>query len=253
MANIDKLKEIIKDIDELERLMVSSSSPEFAAWKMKTLRFLRDVYGEDSLEYKDFKKRHFTLMIFSSNTPQSSFIEACQNDLKRVKLIFNQYLKDMENELEVNKPNNQFKNLNSKIFIVHGHDKGLQQEVARVIERQDLQPIILNEQTNQGRTIIEKIEHYSDVQAAVCLFTSDDEGKSNEEEEYNNRARQNVVFETGYFLGKLGRNRLVIIADNHLELPSDMQGVVYTNINWQLELLKELKSMGYAIDFNKIF
>lgn len=252
MTNIDKLKEIIADIDELERLQVSSSSPEFSAWKMKTLRFLRDVYSEDSLEYKDFNKRPFSLIMFSSSTPHSDFVEACQRQLKRVKSIFKEYLKDMENEVEANDENIQYSNLNSKIFIVHGHDKALQQEVARIIEKQGLQPIILNEQTNQGRTIIEKIEHYSDVQAAICLFTPDDEGKSNKESKYNNRARQNVVFETGYFLGKLGRNRLVIIADSELELPSDMQGVVYTNINWKFELLKELNAMGYTIDLNKL-
>lgn len=252
MTNIDKLKEIIADIDELERLQVSSSSPEFSAWKMKTLRFLRDVYGEDSLEYKDFSKRPFSLIMFTPGTPHSDFVEACQRQLKRIKLVFSEYLKDMENEVEEIEPNSQCNPLNSKIFIVHGHDKGLQQEVARVIEKQGLSPIILNEQTNQGRTIIEKIEHNSDVQAAVCLFTSDDEGKSKKETEYNNRARQNVVFETGYFLGKLGRDRLVIIAETPLELPSDIQGVVYTNDNWKFELLKELKAMGYTIDLNKL-
>ena len=252
MTNIDKLKEIIADIDELERLQVSSSSPEFSAWKMKTLRFLRDVYGEDSLEYKNFNKMSFNPLIFSLDAPQSIFIKSCQNQLERVKSIFKEYLKDMENEIEENNTNVQCNPQNSKIFIVHGHDIALQQKVARIIEKQGLEPIILNEQTNQGRTIIEKIEHYSDVQAAICLFTPDDEGKSKEEIEYNNRARQNVVFETGYFLGKLGRNRLVIVAEPPLELPSDMQGVVYTNINWEFELLKELKAMGYTIDLNKL-
>lgn len=252
MTNIDKLKEIITDIDELERLQVSSSSPEFVAWRMKSLRFLRNVYGENSLEYKNFDKMSFSPLIFSLGEPQSTFIKSCQNQLKRVKFIFNEYLKEMENEVEATVENIQYSNLNSKIFIVHGHDKALRQEVARIIEKQGLEPIILNEQTNQGRTIIEKIEYYSDVQAAICLFTPDDEGKSKKETEYNNRARQNVVFETGYFLGKLGRNRLVIIAEPPLELPSDMQGVVYTNVNWEFELLKELKAMGYTIDLNKL-
>ena len=252
MTNIDKLKEIIADIDELERLQVSSSSPEFSAWKMKSLRFLRDVYGEDSLEYRNFNQMPFNPLFFSLNEPQSTFINSCQTQLKKVKLAFGEYLKDMESETEENSSNIQCNPLNSRIFIVHGHDKGLQQEVARIIEKQGLQPIILNEQTNQGRTIIEKIEHYSDAQAAICLFTPDDEGKSKKEPKHKSRARQNVVFETGYFLGKLGRNRLVIIADSELELPSDMQGVVYTNINWKFELLKELKAMGYTIDLNKL-
>ena len=61
MTNIEKLKNIIEDIDELERLKVSSSSPKFIAWKTKTLRFLRDEYGENSLEYKDFCEKNFIL------------------------------------------------------------------------------------------------------------------------------------------------------------------------------------------------
>ena len=67
------------------------------------------------------------------------------------------------------------------------------------------------------------------------------------------RARQNVVFETGYFMGKLGRENVVVLADNGIELPSDLSGVVYTSTkNWQFDLLKELKEMGYAIDLNKL-
>ena len=65
------------------------------------------------------------------------------------------------------------------------------------------------------------------------------------------RARQNVVLETGYFWGKLGRDRMVILADKGVELPSDMQGVVYTDtVNWQFSLCKELKQMGYNVDLN---
>ncbi len=137
---------------------------------------------------------------------------------------------------------------------MHGHDGELKEAVARLIEQQSIETIILSNKTNEGKTIIEKIEHYSDVSAAICLFTADDKGKAKSEKSLSDRARQNVVFEAGYFMGKLGRNRMVIVAESNVELPSDMSGMVYTNkSDWKVEVLKELKSMGFAIDFNKLF
>ena len=141
-----------------------------------------------------------------------------------------------------------------KIFIVHGHNGELKQSVARIIEKQGIEAVILSEQANQGRTIIEKFENYGDVGGAICLFTSDDIGKAKSEDSDKPRARQNVVLETGYFMGKLGRDHVIILSDDGIEMPSDLSGVVYTNTsNWQIELLKDLKAMGYAIDFNKLF
>ena len=142
----------------------------------------------------------------------------------------------------------------AKVFIVHGHDGELKQSVARIIEKQGIEAVILSEQANQGKTIIEKFENYSDVGGAICLFTADDLGRSKESETDRARARQSVVFETGYFIGKLGRDHIVILADDGIEMPSDLSGVVRTNTgNWQFELLKELKAMGYAIDLNLLF
>ena len=109
-------------------------------------------------------------------------------------------------------------------------------------------------QANKGRTIIEKFEDYSDVGGAICLFTADDYGRAKTNETDNTRARQNVVLETGYFMGKLGRDHVVLLADQNIEMPSDLSGVVYTDTTkWEIDLLKELKEMGYTVDFNKLF
>ena len=116
-----------------------------------------------------------------------------------------------------------------------------------------MKAVILNEQSNHGQTIIEKLETEGSAAGAVCLFTADDEGKSRVEQSAKPRARQNVVFETGYFIGRLGRENITILADKGIEIPSDLQGVVYTGTdNWEFSLLKELRSMGYSIDFNKM-
>ena len=122
------------------------------------------------------------------------------------------------------------------------------------MEKQGLQAIILSEQANKGKTIIEKFEENGEVSGAICLFTADDLGHAKATQDEQSRARQNVVFEAGYFMGKLGRNHVVIIAEKGVELPSDMQGMVYTNKdNWETDVLKDLKAMGYPIDFNKFF
>ena len=142
----------------------------------------------------------------------------------------------------------------SKVFVVHGHDEAMKQSVARLIEKQGIEAIILQEQPNQGATIIEKIEENSDVDAAICLFNSDDVGRLKSSADERQRARQNVVFETGYFIGKYGRKHVVIIAEQGIELPSDMQGIVYTNSkSWETDVLKDLKTIGYNIDFNLAF
>lgn len=253
MREYDKFKEICNEIDVLMEQKVTKSSPQFRAWHSKAERFLIKQYGEESYEVKKFKTFYFSLKCVFSGTPESSFIKACQDDLCTVKAIFEQYLEDMQEE------NDGFSNITqadtdySKVFIVHGHDGELKEAVARVIEKQGIKAIILSEQVNRGATIIEKIEANSDVKGAICLFTSDDIGKEKRGYTDNPRARQNVIFETGYFVGKLGRSNTVVVADGDIELPSDLQGVVYTDKNeWKFKILQELKAIGYRIDYNKI-
>lgn len=139
----------------------------------------------------------------------------------------------------------------NKIFIVHGHDGELKQEVARIISDLGLKPIILHEQPNGGKTIIEKFERDSDVGFAVILFSPDDVGGPNGGE-MKSRARQNVVLELGYFIGKLGRDRVCVVSRGTIEKPSDIHGVVWIdyNSNWKVDLGKELKHANYKVDFN---
>lgn len=145
---------------------------------------------------------------------------------------------------------------NDKIFIVHGHNEEIKLNVARAIEKLKLTPIILHEQSNEGLTIIEKFEKYSDVSFAIILLTFDDYGLSKSSTEKNKRARQNVVLELGYFLAKLGRKNVMPFYEEGVELPSDISGVLYTifdeSENWKLRLVKELKVAGFKVDANDI-
>lgn len=256
MTDYERFKKIYDDIDVLIEHRVRTSSQEFISWKTRAERFLRTHYGENSKEVVDFGNTHFSLMIYTFNETESDYIEACKSGLVKSKAVFEVYLEELkENDVTPDNEATQDNSISkSKVFVVHGHDEALKQEVARIVEKQGLEAIILSEQANHGKTIIEKFEENTDVGAAICLFTGDDYGKAKDVENDNLRARQNVVFEAGYFMGKLGRENVILIANPEIELPSDLQGVVYTNDkSWQIDVLKELREIGYTIDFNRVF
>lgn len=143
----------------------------------------------------------------------------------------------------------------SKVFIVHGHDEIMKQKIARFLEKLGIAPIILEEQPNQGKTIIEKIEKYSNVKFGIVLYTPDDLGNDKEraKDKLNKRARQNVILEHGYLMGKIGRKNVVPLVARGIESPSDLHGVVYVDEkDWQIKIAKEMKASGYSIDLNKL-
>jgi hypothetical protein len=145
--------------------------------------------------------------------------------------------------------------ISNKIFIVHGHDDGARETVARFLERMGFEAVILHEQANQGRTVIEKVEAHGDVSFAVVLLTPDDEG-SVKGGVLEPRARQNVLLELGYFIGRLGRDKVCALKRGQLEIPSDFAGVVWEPMDdtggWKQALGRELQAAGHNVDWNKL-
>jgi predicted nucleotide-binding protein len=143
-----------------------------------------------------------------------------------------------------------------KVFIVHGHNDEMKLAVAGLVTQLGLNPIILHEQPNKGKTIIEKFETLSeDISFAIVLLSADDEmcgGKF--------RARQNVVLELGYFIAKLGRENVVALynmSSSEVEIPSDITGILYEPYDnskgaWRLKIIQELKAAGFAVDANSL-
>jgi len=125
------------------------------------------------------------------------------------------------------------------------------------LEKLQLEPVILHEQANGGRTVIEKFESYSGVAFAVVLLTPDDRGGlvSDSFEAQQLRARQNVILELGYFIGKLGRQHVCALHKGGTDIPSDISGVVYIPMDaagaWKLQLGKELKASIPGVDLNR--
>jgi len=145
----------------------------------------------------------------------------------------------------------------SKVFIVHGHDDAAKEAAARFVENLGFKAIILHEQASSGKTIIEKIEANTNVGFAIVLYTPCDLGASKGEKDHPKpRARQNVVFEHGYLMGKIGRENVCALVKGDIEKPTDISGVVYIPMDegdsWKLAVAKEMKKSGYDVDFNKI-
>ena len=160
---------------------------------------------------------------------------------------------------QLTRPTHKKSALTNDIFVVHGHDEEMKQAVARTLSKLGLNPIILHEQPNQGRTLIEKFEKNADVQFAIVLLSPDDMAflKTGSPKDAQPRPRQNVVLELGYFVGSLGRERVFAVRrDGDLELPTDISGIVYTLYdaagNWRFELVRELKAAGYTVDANAL-
>lgn len=146
----------------------------------------------------------------------------------------------------------------NKVFIVHGHAEEAKEKTARFIENLGFEAIILHEQASRSRTIIEKIEDYSnDVGFGIVLYTPDDMGNVKNEAvdgSLKYRARQNVVFEHGFLMGKIGRENVVPLVEGNVELPNDISGIVYvSDKEWQLDIAREMSAAGYEIDFNKLY
>lgn len=260
--SIEKLTSLIKLIDEIEKQKPYSSI--FNKWRRDTEVALINIFGESSRHVKEFRNISYMsrLITADSSGDDKAFFRSGLKDARVVlqSMIdeINEYWETGEDHDKDNKKMNYGNG--KKVFIIHGHDNGMKEEVARFIEKIELTPIILHEQSNSGKTIIEKFEHHPDVSYAIALLSPDDMGcLMSEQDSARPRARQNVIFEFGYFIGKMGRDRVCGLvkntSDTQIEIPSDYSGVLYidfdANGSWRLALVKELKAIGIEVDANK--
>ena len=241
MTDYEILRQIIDGVPET---IASTLDRQFQFWYKKTSRFLAKRYGKDSQEYKEFSQKYNALIILGASESELDFLKIYQNWSDGIRDDFQIYLDEMPESTPLNAQQYD----NSKIFIVHGHDVKMKKTVVNIIKKQGIQAIILDKQANLSRTVIEKLEKNSDVGAAICLFTADDIGKEKTENIEKARARQNVIFEAGYFMGKLKRDHTIILADRGIEFPSDLAGIIYIDTaDWKEQLLRDLQAIGYDI------
>lgn len=147
-----------------------------------------------------------------------------------------------------------------RVFIVHGHDNELKTDLEVFLKNVGLDPIVLHREADQGATLLEKFERHSDVGYAFILLTPDEVActadqlsLAESERAMEERARPNVIFEFGFFVGRLGRSRVCCLYKGNVTLPSDLSGLVYKKVTNSIEdqgysLIKELRAAGYAIN-----
>ncbi|MBU3153528.1 TIR domain-containing protein [Clostridium estertheticum] len=233
---------------------VSIIDSEYTSWKSMVENFIVEVFTKQSVVYKTFLEAEKFRVIDNGieifNNAHNIIIASLKTALKEFQ--FRDYVKENEEE--------QLVIQNNKVFVVHGHDESLKNQLVILLGELGLEPIILHRQSDGGSsTIIEKFEKHSDVGYAFVLLTPDEFAYSKSEEnllekdrkkEY--RARQNVIFELGYFFGKLGRTRVTCIYKKGVTVPSDLQGIIYKEVVSDVEekareIMRELKEVGYQV------
>lgn len=237
-------KEIIKD--SYVRPYLDSTDFIFSGSKIKSDNIKQFIIVGLTVKVKDWvasKNKGLVSNLFA----REDVFDNAPNLFDVISRRINQTL-DNENKKNVNTSKN--------IFIVHGHDEKMLSNVRDFVVSMGYKPVILKDEPNKGKTIIEKIETYSsDVAYAIVLYSPCDRGfEKNKPNEIKDRARQNVVFEHGYLISKLSRERVCALVKKNVERPSDVGGIVYIPYsgNWREAIASELSILGLEIQQSEI-
>ncbi len=259
--SIQRLQSALDTIPQLKQLQ--SSSPEFKKWHRDTTVAISNTFVNKPDHVKEFEGIHYISLIIFPSTSDAEFhadyvkgLDSAGSMLESMIDEIKEYWEDDDQPVSITATGTKVPKITNKVFVVHGRDDGTKETVARLLTRLELEPVILHEQPNQGRTIIEKFEEFAQVGFAVVLLTPDDTCCSKGEPDMPKlRARQNVILELGFFLGKLGRERTFALLKGEVEIPSDYDGVIYISLDdegaWKMNLIRELKEAGLDVDANR--
>ncbi|MDU0736329.1 nucleotide-binding protein [Pseudomonas aeruginosa] len=268
---IKLIEDRIGELEQFDIKKVTSSTPELVALSSSIASTLERAFGENTAAYHRYSaatKLQYVTIAFSmdGHSRPVDYQGPTQKNIIRSIALLRSAQGALKEDLEyiqgqephVNTPSPVDLGASRRVFVVHGHDEAALQGLARFLEKLGLEAIILREQPDQGRTIIEKFEaSASEVGFAVVLLTPDDLGGTVKSGISDPRARQNVVFELGYFSGKLGRGRVCLLRKGEIEIPSDLYGVIYTDMDssdgWQTKLVRELKAAKLEFDANRLW
>jgi len=265
-------------LEILNTLIEEGESYTFANFCLETPSYPGRYGGADTPEWSTFKTRvkNIVSKLVSENSPAMKLVKdgissptegngpdkfnmAKSNLIKALKIVATTLENDVYGELKKAKSEAKSPSLSNKVFVVHGHDQGLKTDVERFLHKIGLTPVVLHREADRGATIIEKFEKHSDVGYAFILLTPDEISFTVEQlniedaqRKIEYRARPNVIFEFGYFIGKLGRSRVCCLHKGNVVVPSDLDGLIYKKINDSIDsqacsIIRELKAAGYQI------
>lgn len=224
-----------------------------------TGRYINRAYNQYSYSFTDYEIKNLEYEVKEHKRSILITINSLKGIQKRLELYTElldvQWASTTEDE---ETSDNSACTFGDKVFIVHGHDDGTKETIARFVENLGIETTILHEQANRGQTIPEKFEeHAAEAGFAIILLTPDDVGApKNEEDNLKPRARQNVLVELGYFWSRLGRERVCVLHKEEVELPSDMQGLLYVPMDsygaWREQLRKEMQQAGLPVNLENL-
>lgn len=257
---VDRFRRALEQIPRLKE--TRSDSQAFTKWKRTIEVAIEHQFGQESSHYKHFTGIRYSPIVFTTGSGDEVFQGSYESGLDNAAAILESIIEDIleygQDEVHQTSANgDSTAEPSTKVFVIHGRDEGTKDKVARFLVQLELEPVILDEQASQGETIIEKFESHAQVRFAIALLTPDDAGALSNENTPRQRARQNVIFELGYFIGRLGREGVCALTKGAVEIPSDYSGVVYIPMDdgdgWKLKLVRELKAAGLTFDANRAF
>jgi predicted nucleotide-binding protein len=231
---------------------LSDLSPDWTSWKIRVQHTVRQLFGEDSYA--------FGMLAVGLDEEIIGWDEPVFQKAKKQILGAIASTLTLLDELPAQKGGAAAPAaLSNKVFVVHGHDEKAKTALEIMLREMGLIPVVLHRQADEGQTIIEKFEKHGDVGYVFVLLTPDeiaylakDANKPDEERTKEFRARPNVIFEFGYFVGRLGRGSVCCLHTGNVTLPSDVSGVIYKSFKDSIEevgyaISKELKAFGYQL------
>jgi predicted nucleotide-binding protein len=272
---IERLNKVRNELDSFDFALIKKRyDPAISALEHRIEEALEKTFPRDSTQYRRFSGAAtispLGSMYFDGREPPlREYIDGCRSSIEETISTIDEAIRSLSEDVAeqrerstvelapsvLPKPSDLSAAASRKVFIVHGHDDLAKVAIARFLEKIDFEPVILHEQANSGKTIIEKIELHGDVGFAVVLLTPDDLGGKSPET-LRPRARQNVVLELGYFVARLTRAKVCALKKGDVEVPSDFDGVVYTPFDesdgWKMKLAKELRAAGHKVDGDKL-
>ena len=261
LARLEKARGPIAQLMALNR-----KAPEYLRWRRDTELALRNTFTGSERHLKEFRR---SLVVWQGVSPldepeisrRSRDKNAYVEELKKADALLESMIDEVSEyweesngaERAVGSRDVVAERSGHRVFVVHGRDRGARETVARFLENLGLEPVILSETPAMGRTIIEKFEEHSQVGFAIVLLTPDDVGSlRGYDREARPRARQNVIFELGFFVGRLGRGGVCALTRGDVEIPSDYAGVEYIHFDesdgWKEKLRRELETAGLPVD-----
>ena len=263
---IERLTERLQELNNFSVDLVRSdrNPPELTGLETSIERTIAGIFGDNTPDYERYKEAARLKAVFvfaTSNFPAvQHYREQITAKIETSKQVLQEAIRALEDGIAdagVTEPSELPASPapapphSTKIFVVHGRDDAATNEVALFLRAIGLEPIILHLRPNGGRHLLTKFREESEGAGfAVVLMTPDDEGGPAGAADRRPRARQNVVFELGFFIGKLGPTNVAALLKGDVEKPSDFDGIAYIAFDtyWKTELARELHHAKVPFD-----